>query len=152
MVDQNATQAAIRAGYSAKSAHSMGCQILARPHVRKAVDRRMAAVVKKLELTVDGVMTETARVAFFDPRKLFHPNGMIKKVTELDDDTAGALAQFERDLGSIYKFKAHNKIAALELAARLLGMFAKDNAQKVDQITQLLAEVSNRGAGLPVKE
>ncbi|HHT8835116.1 TPA: terminase small subunit [Burkholderia cenocepacia] len=93
--DMNATQAAIRAGYSAKTAESAGPRLLGNVRVQQAISAARERLAKKFEITRDRVMLEYARLAFADPRAFFREDGTLKSVPELDEDTAAALAAFE---------------------------------------------------------
>lgn len=64
LIDLNATQAAIRAGYSAKTAYSIGDETLKKPEVAAAVAAAQAARSKRTEITADQVLQELARVGF----------------------------------------------------------------------------------------
>lgn len=133
--DHNATQAAIRAGYSKKSAKVTGHRLLTDANVRAEIEKANAAVNEKLDITVERVKLELARLAFYDPRKFFKDDGSIKSISELDDDSAMALAGLdvnelfegrgeERDLvGYIKKVKLADKLHALEQLGRHLKMF-----------------------------
>ena len=86
-------------------------------------------------VTVERVLQEYARLGFFDPRKLFDDDGKPKNITELDDDTAAALAGldvqeewegFGEDrvfVGYTKKYKLADKKGALDSMAKYLGMF-----------------------------
>lgn len=149
--DSNATQAAIRAGYSAHSAKVAGCKLMAQPHVRAAVERRRAKMAANLEITAERVLMEFARIAFFDIRRLYDADGRLKGMAELDDDTAAALASVESIGLLTQKVKAHTKHPALDALAKHLGLFKEDNKQKGDAIAALLQDIGNRDTGLPVK-
>jgi len=90
--------------------------------------RRLA---KDLSVTVANVNRELARLAFSDPRRFFKPDGSAIPITELDDDTAMALAGFEvREItigenvvGQLKKFKIADKGQNLERLGKILGMF-----------------------------
>lgn len=58
IIDQNASRAATAAGYSAKRARITGCGLLKKPLIRKAVDDALAKHLKKLEITVDSVLSK----------------------------------------------------------------------------------------------
>ena len=164
LIDGNATQAAIRAGYSPKSAHVVAHDLLKNPKVaaaiakkREELDARMKVRLDAMELTEERVAKEIARLAFFDPRKMFAADGRPLNITELDDDTAACIAGLEvleqyegvgedRELvGLVKKYKVSDKNAALEKAAKILGMFKKDNEQPgaatANAITALLASM-----------
>ena len=56
LVDLNATQAAIRAGYSEKTAYCIGDENLRKPNIAKAIQEAMDERGKRLEITQDTVM------------------------------------------------------------------------------------------------
>lgn len=134
LVDLNATQAAIRAGYSAKTAEWIGPQLLGKTHVSDAVAERMKAREERTHITQDRVLQELARIAFFDIRRLYREDGSMKAPHELDDDAAAVLSGVEvleefagngdeRTLiGFTKKAKVWDKGSALTLAMRHLGM------------------------------
>ncbi|MDI9853820.1 terminase small subunit [Comamonas sp. 17RB] len=95
LIDLNATQAAIRAGYSAKTAASQGARLLKQGGVARAVQAAQQARAVRTEITQDRVLQELARIAFFDIRRLYRANGSMKDPCELDADTAAALASIE---------------------------------------------------------
>jgi len=64
LIDLNATQAAIRAGYSEKTANEQGARLLANVSVSSAVSAGQAARSKRTEITADRVLQELARVGF----------------------------------------------------------------------------------------
>lgn len=57
-IDKNATQAAIRAGYSAKTAHSQGPRLLGNVEVRAEIERTLAKSAQHAELTVASVTSK----------------------------------------------------------------------------------------------
>jgi phage terminase small subunit len=146
--DGNATQAAIRAGYSPKTAHVIGQENLKKPAIASLLQQKQTVIAARqdqrlaaMELTAERVQREIARIAFFDPRKMFHADGRPKEVTELDDDTAGAIVGLEvleewegvgehRVLrGYVKKYKMANKNVALDQASRIIGLYERDNEQ-----------------------
>jgi len=62
LVDLNATQACIRAGYSKKTARSLGCENLTKPYIQQEVQRLKAIREKKVGLTAEKVLTDIERV------------------------------------------------------------------------------------------
>lgn len=95
IIDLNATRAAKAAGYSPRSAHVIGHKLLKKDKVRRLIQEEMNKRCGRLEVTADHVLQELARIAFLDPRQLFDEDGDLKPISELDDDTAAALASFE---------------------------------------------------------
>ena len=146
LIDLNATQAAIRAGYSERSAYSIGQENLCKPEIQEAIQEEMKKRSKRTEITADRVLKEFARLAFFDPRKLFDGKGNPKDITELDDETAAALAgldvvqEVDPDTGvTSYtkKYKLASKQAALDSLGRHLGMFVDKTESKVDGVMRI---------------
>jgi phage terminase small subunit len=134
LVDLNATAAAKRAGYSGTTVKNTAYELLHRPHVQEALTAAMQARAARIGVTADRVLQELARVAFFDARKLLNADGSLKAITDLDDDTAGALAGLDvleefagsgedrKLIGYTKKVKLPNKVEALGLAMKHLGM------------------------------
>lgn len=136
LVDRNATQAAIRAGYSAKTAASIGEENLRKPEIRAAVDARLSALAVRVGLTAEDVLRERMRLAFFDVRKLLDAEGNPRPLQELDDDTAAAVAGLEvvQIVGSdetpgvlslVKKYKLAGKDASLAALEKYLGLNEK---------------------------
>ena len=160
LIDLNATQAAIRAGYSVKTANEQGARLLANVSVRAALQKSMQARSTRTEVTSDRVLKEIARIAFFDPRKMFGVGGQPLEVTDLDDDTAAAIGGLdvleEWDgsgenkvlRGYVKKYKIADKNSALEKLAKHLGLYEMDNHQKTDALTEVLNRLG--GSALPV--
>lgn len=63
LVDLNATQAAIRAGYSARTANRMGTENLAKPVIASAIQEAMDKRADRLELTAELVLSRIDRIA-----------------------------------------------------------------------------------------
>lgn len=131
LIDLNATQAAIRSGYSPAAAHNQGSRLTGRPDVQAAISAAQATRSRRTEITADRVVEELARVAFFDLRRVFRPNGTLIPVAELPEDVSAALvsvdlatvAKGEGAVEHIAKIKTADKLRALEALARHLGMF-----------------------------
>ena len=66
LIDLNATQAAIRAGYSVKESHNAGAQLMGRNGIAEAVSRALAERSRRTGVTADRVVRELARIAFAD--------------------------------------------------------------------------------------
>jgi phage terminase small subunit len=128
-LDFNKKAAAIRAGYSAKSADSIGARLLDNPEVAEYMGKIKAEQAAKLNITRDRVAREYAKIAFGDIRKAFNPDGSIKKIQDLDDDTAAMITGFEitqKGYGPLSmerctKVKLSEKRAALDSLCRMLG-------------------------------
>jgi phage terminase small subunit len=126
---RNGTQAAVTAGFAPGSAQVTASQLLSDPMVRELVDNLTANLQTITALTTERVLRETGRVAFFDRRKLFRPDGTEKHPTEWDDDTAAAISHISAT-GPV----PFDKNAALEKAFKHLGLYERDNTQRREDI------------------
>ena len=131
LVDLNATRAAIRAGYSAKTADRIGPELLGKTCVREAVEAAQKRREKRTEITQDRVLNELARVAFGNSRAVMSwgPGGLVlRDSAELTEDEAALVSEVRetttKDGGSM-ALKTHDKMKALELLGKHLGMFDK---------------------------
>jgi phage terminase small subunit len=139
---ENATQAALAAGFSPISAASQGSRLLKNAKVRQELDSRRAAIVEKVGLSTERTLREVARLAYADPRNFYKADGTIKSIHELDDDTAATIASVEVDeltvdgkvIGLTKKIKHWDKNAALEKAMKFHGLYEKDNGQTAPQV------------------
>jgi len=136
LIDLNATQAAIRAGYSEKTAYSMGQRLLKNVEVAKAISEAQAKRSKRTEITQDMVLAELAKIGFSDLRRVLTVTGNLSGPQEWDDSTAGAIASVEivtrpggfddngeREVEHVAKIKTWDKLSALEKLGKHLGMF-----------------------------
>lgn len=171
MTDFSGRHAAIRAGYSAKTADQAASRMLRMPAVKAALNAKKATAketlhqttISNMELTVERTRLEIARIAYFDPRKMFAADGRPLAITELDDDTAAVIAgldvleEFEGSgqdrvlIGHVKKWKLADKNAALDKASKILGQYEKDNEQKKPEFSEQLAAfmsgIHDAGAG-----
>lgn len=132
--DLNATQAAVRAGYSSTSANVTGCRLLANAKVRAEIANLVAKIAAKNEITVERTHREIARLAFGDIRKLFDEQNRLRSLSELDDDSAAMVAGLESfeeyegtgadrvATGMVRKLKVWDKGRALDMCMSLLGL------------------------------
>jgi phage terminase small subunit len=148
LIDLNATQAATRAGYSAKTAHSVGHENLKKPEIAHAIQEAKAKRSDRTEITQDRVLQELARIGFADIRKAVAwgsaPDGAIddegspaqypvelKPSTEVDDETAAAISEVALTQNGV-KLKMHDKLSALDKLARHLGILNGSGAGEDD--------------------
>jgi len=82
LIDLNGTQAAIRAGYSKKSADEIAAQLMARPHVKAAVDAAIAKRAEKTELDAEWVLRRLGLEADADLADLYDDANNLKPVKD----------------------------------------------------------------------
>lgn len=130
LIDLNATQAAIRAGYSPKTAGPQAFKLLQNALIKKFISEANQKRADKLEISADRVLKEIARIAFVDLSNAFHEGGGLKSLHEMDEDTRRAIAGLEvtsltedgEAVGTLKKLKITDKIAALTLLCKHLGL------------------------------
>lgn len=133
LVDLNATQAAIRAGYSEKTAYSVGNENLSKPEIKSAIDAEMARRSQATAITAERVLKELAKVAFFDKRKLFDTTGQFIPPNKWDAELGAVVTSFEHGPAGLQKVKIADKLDALQLIGRHLGMF-RDKVEVTGQV------------------
>jgi phage terminase small subunit len=94
-IDLNGAAAARRAGYSKTRADRTAAELLKKPAVRERILAQIEQRSKEAGVTQRAVLEELARIAFFDPRRLFTSDGQLKPIQELDDATAAGLQSLE---------------------------------------------------------
>ncbi|MFR4979128.1 MAG: terminase small subunit [Butyricicoccus sp.] len=129
LIDLNATQAAIRAGYSPDTAQQMGSENLSKPVIRNAIDKAIAERSRRTGINQDRVINEIAKVAFLNPADVIDLNEAAVRDDADRDDTACIASvkvkTIPTDEGMISEreVKTYDKLKALELLGKHLGMF-----------------------------
>lgn len=134
LVDLNATQAAIRAGYSPKTANEQGNRLLANVSVRTCIDQAMAERSKRTGINQDRVIRELARLAFVNPNDVINLNKAMVKNDASEEDLAAIqsvkVKTSSSENGEMVEreVRLNDKLKALELLGKHLGMF-KDKVE-----------------------
>jgi len=143
----NATQAALKAGYSKKTAYSIGNENLNKPEVKKLLKKRIEAILSDTQLLTIKWLQQVQNIAFFDLRKAveWDASGVrLKSSNIIDDNTAAAIqevSEVETLNGGSIKIKANDKNKALELIGKYLAIL-NDNppdAEKFETASELSA-------------
>ena len=128
--DFNGTEAAIRAGYSKKTARSIASELLTKPNIQKRIQELTSKAVERNEISVDKILKEIAAVAFLDIKDFYDEVGNLKKVHDIDDlarraisSVSGRVVKEGEDFVEIKTIKANDKLKALELLGRFHKMF-----------------------------
>ena len=125
LIDLNATQATLRAGYVTKNADKVGAQLLGKDWVQAAIQEALQAREKRTLITQDRVLAELGKIGFSDLKDFveFGPDGVsLKQDADVDGAVVAEVSETATQLGSSKKIKLHDKMKALELIARHLGM------------------------------
>lgn len=125
LVDLNATQAAIRAGYKEKAAYRTGAENLRKPQIQEEIQKRMEERQKRTEITQDMVLQELAAIAFARATDYVSVMGgmvQVKDTDQLSDSQIAAIAGIKETQNGI-EVKLGSKEKTLELLGRHLGMW-----------------------------
>ena len=139
LIDLNATQAAIRAGYSKKTAYAQGQRLLKHVEVQEAAQKAMQERSQRTLVTQDRVLLELARIGFSDLRNCLTSSGHLIDPQDWDDETAAAISSIEvvtnrsgeKDADDrpivehTHKIKLWDKNSALEKLGKHLGMYVE---------------------------
>lgn len=146
LIDLNATQAAIRAGYSEKTAGSQAHDLLKKPEIAQEVQDAKRRRSEATGITQERVLKELARIGFSDVRKTLSSGGGLIDPQDWDDDTAAAISSLEvvtvhrgdededgnKIPERVHKIRSWDKLSALEKLARHLGMLDGNGASGED--------------------
>jgi len=141
LVDLNATQAAIRAGYSAKTAGSIGEENLKKPEIAAAIQEAMDARSKRTEITADRVLQELAKIGFADIRKAVKWGATVMVPVTPDEPGAEIVRAIDpmEDDERLMAVRAHTPIALIP------------SDQIDDDTAAAIAEIRQTKEGLAIK-
>ena len=128
LVDLNGTQAAIRAGYSVKTANEQASRLLANVSIQQAISEKMAERSKRTGVNQDRVVLELAKIAFVKMTDIVDNQGRIRTSATDDDLSCIESMKYKKsdsDTGSMVEreVKISPKLKALELLGKHLGMW-----------------------------
>jgi phage terminase small subunit len=135
LIDLNATQAAIRAGYSAKTAQQQGARLLLNVVIGQAVAAGKAKQLETAGLSAARVLEELRRLAFSDVRHLFDATGNLLPLSDLTPEQSSAIASIEVIIknakagdgvtDTIHKLRVWDKTRALEMLSKHFGLLTE---------------------------
>ncbi|EKL8565177.1 terminase small subunit [Pseudomonas aeruginosa] len=133
LIDLNATQAAIRAGYSTRRATEIGYQLLQRPEVAQAIQAAMAERSKRTEVEADYVIRRLREIDEMDVLDILEDDGSFRSIRDWPKAWRQFLSGIEvaelfegrgddrRIAGVLRKVKWPDKLRNLELLSRHVG-------------------------------
>lgn len=128
--DRNATQAAIRAGYSERTAYSAGSRLLKNVEVSSEIERALNRISERAELKAAMVLDEIRKLAFANLSKAFSDDGRLLHPKDMPEELKTALSLVESEdifagrgpmrqkIGETKRIKLHDKVRALEMLAK----------------------------------
>lgn len=151
LIDLNATQAAIRAGYSPDTAKEIGCENLTKPNIRAQIDKAMAERSKRTGASADRVVMELAKIAFVNASDVINADDATLKDNAAPEDTAAIqsvkVKTFGED-GIEREIKMADKIKALELLGKHMGMFQNNvnlNIETSEKLDDIMSQIGGEG-------
>lgn len=129
LIDLNATQAAIRAGYSAQTAQEQSSRLLSNVMVQKEISQAMAERSKRTGVNQDRIVLELARIAFVNAADVIDSENATVKAGATADDTAAIqsvkvkVIPTKEGEGVEREIRLNDKLKALELLGKHLGMW-----------------------------
>lgn len=129
LIDLNATQAAIRAGFSVRTANEQGSRMLANVSIQTAISKAMAERSKRTGVNQDRVVLELAKIAFVNASDVINTEDATVKEDADPDDTAAIQSVRVKIFptkdgdGIEREVKLEPKLKALELLGKHLGMW-----------------------------
>ncbi|NKC30195.1 terminase small subunit [Falsiroseomonas selenitidurans] len=155
LLDPNGKKAAIAAGYAASSAEVTASKLLRHPKVAAELSRRRAIVEASTGVTIESIVLELAKIGFADIRKVVAWRSHVPQMVEdpetnepklqvvnevrfidsadIDDATAGAIAEITQTAEGTLKVKLHDKPGALVKLGQHLGMFRPPSAPSTEK-------------------
>ena len=158
LIDLNAKQAAIRAGYSQNRAGEIGYQLLQKTTIQTYINEIQNQTAKKLEITHEMLTAEWAKMAFSNITHLHNNWIEMKEFEQLKKDNPDILSCIQeintkvekRDIGDqtfakieYVRLKLYDKQRALENLGKNIGYYSEDNSQKQIPIPTYIAPLTD---------
>lgn len=146
IVDLNATQAAIRAGYSEKTARSKGQQLLTKVDIQAEIRKRTNKHAQETGITKERVLRELACIGMADYTDFVNiQNGriIVKDTEDIPKALRPAITSIRYNSQGQVEVRLADKNRALEMLCRHLGMFndSASNQDALDKLDKILREV-----------
>lgn len=161
LIDLNATQAAIRAGYSGKTAYKIGAENLSKLQIQEYLSTKINDRSARTEITADNVLKEIAKLAFADLRHIFNEHGQLLPVHQLPPAVSASISSVKVktfvipgtdpvEVEHVTEIKLWDKGANLERLGKHLKLFnevgSKENPFCLEELTdeQLMKRIAAR--------
>lgn len=135
LIDLNATQAAIRAGYSPNTAQEQSSRLLSNVMVKNEIDKAIAERSRRTGINQDRVLRELAKIAFVNPGDVINFDEATVKGDAKEEDLAAIASVKIKNIptedGEITEreIKLCDKLKALDLLGKHLGIYDKKDAE-----------------------
>jgi len=141
VIDLNGTKAAIRAGYSKRTANEQASRLLANVNIKERIAQLQAEIAERNQLKADDIIQELRALAFWNIKDFLKPSNVIKDMTKVKRDVSKPVVGIKTKETRLTvggatttevttELKLADKRAALVDLGRHIGIFEKDNNQK----------------------
>lgn len=161
LIDCNAKQAAIRTGYSARTAEQQGSRLLSKAKVAQRIAQLQEKVSSKLDITKEKIIKEYAKLAFTNSEEIFDwkmqeidvlkPDGTVEKEVvakpflkqyeEMEDNAKAAISEI-RETNQGIAIKMHDKKSALDSLSKVLGFWSDKHELSTDKENPVKFEIN----------
>lgn len=148
LVSMNSTESAKKAGYSEKTAYSQGCRLLKNVKIKSYIDKSLKERASKLDITPNRILEELSHIAFFNISNIFD-GSTLKEVADLPQSVTRAISSVKsrvektdgETFSEVMEIKSNDKLKALEMLMKHLGMYEADNGQSKKDTAHLEIEI-----------
>jgi phage terminase small subunit len=141
MIDLNGTQAAIRAGYSAKTAVEQSSRLLINVKIANAISELKQKLSAKTGVTAERLINELAKIGFSNIQDYVSGDNLITDISKIPKEQAACIESIKtvttvEEYGKVkntrtqVSIKLYSKINSIELMGKHIGLFERDNLQK----------------------
>lgn len=142
LIDLNATQSALRAGYSPKTAYAIGVENLKKPQIQEYITELREVVKERNNITIDELVGILSNIARFDPLDVLNEDGTVKDIKDMPINARKCIAGLDIDqytttegtIGTVKRIKLVGKEGAIDKLMKHLGGYEKNNEQKKSNI------------------
>lgn len=136
LIDLNATQAAIRAGYSPSTAYSIGNENLRKPEIKSEIDKAIAERSKRTGINADRILQELGKLGFVNIADVVDLETGKVKDSASDEDLAciQSIKIKPTEWGTEREVKFYDKKSTLELMGKHLGMWTDKLEIKAESV------------------
>lgn len=150
LIDLNGTQAAIRAGYSPKTANEQASRMLANVNIRARIEKAMAERSRRTGINQDRVLMELAKIGFVNISDVVDPE-TAKVLPDAKEEDLACIQSIKvkpTEWGTEREVKMYDKKAALVDIGRHLGMFKENvnlNVETSEKLDDIFAQIGGKG-------
>lgn len=147
LIDLNGAQAAIRSGYSQKTARSIAAELLTKPDVQRYLAEKQEKLQRKTDVTQERVVNELAKIAFADITDYLEYHGRlgipVVDVKDSSDVDGSPIQEVSLSKDGTFKFRLYSKLDALDKLFRHLGLYNGDSTVIADTLNENLESLKD---------